>query len=269
MAENIGLDRDSGGTGGDRRDRGLHQPVEACVRGRDSAALPPAKTIRMLMPELEVLALDQGPGMANPEPVPARRLQHRRLSGPGAGRHRAALHRRRTSIRMPAAAPRFWRDGPPPVARRRPRQRHGAANGGGQRPQARPGGLRRLVGSRASRKRAAWSWWRTAWATARKPRRRRWKRSACCTLNPDFQPGRAARARSPGAAQHARRGRQRGAHRPGKGTVTFAGVGNVSAQIYSAAQAGPSIWSRSTAPPAPGAANSRIQLSLAATTACW
>ena len=164
--------------------------------------------------ELEVLALDQGPGMANPGAVPARTASAR------------AVLPARVWGRSCASPPQsdFYSDvtrGTALLARWSARASNGgtavthtgAAYRRGQRMQTWPGSLRRLLGRRSKPKMSALllgGGWLGPWS--RSPGRVAGGGPDAAS-EPAASAGRAARPGSSGAAQFAGRGRERGAHR--------------------------------------------------------
>ena len=188
--------------------------------------------------ELEILALDHGPGMANLEQC----LRDGFSTGGSPGQGLGAI------VRLSAESDLYSDPGRgTAVLARWSAGSNGNGNGHGSGTklrigavnvsQAWSGSLRRFVGSRADRRATASSWWPMAWATV-------WKPGCLVGSGPHA-------AREPGsrAAANCSNGLiRRCAVRAGRPSawrasiwsgayVTFAGVGNISAQIYSGAKA--------------------------------
>ena len=131
-----------------RGHRGLHQPAETCQRAARSCVRTTGEDSPKVRANLEVLALDHGPGNGESRAVPARRLQHRAALRARAWARSSGSPRRRIFTRVPGQGTALlarWsssRIRTPERPRRHGRLRIGAVN----RSQARPGGLRRLLG---------------------------------------------------------------------------------------------------------------------------
>ena len=149
--------------------------------------------------------------------VPARRLQHGRISGTGSGRD-LRLSNASDFYSAEPAARRFWRAGPPALQRHRPRIRgHSCSIGAVNVSKPGAGGLRGFLGRRAERSDNAQFWSPTAWATGSRPGCIAAKRSGCCMRIRELTAQSTARTDVIRPAQYARRGRVRGPDRSGSG----------------------------------------------------